>query len=89
MISSIKEYPCDISEQELDTLIEYIENTNLSSHPLAAKTDNNFLDHELFFYLVLVVKLVYIFSLEFLLVSHLISFLVLVYLLVCSRIVLT
>ena len=47
MISSIKEYPCDITEHELDSLIEYIENTNLSSHPLAAKTDNNFLDNDI------------------------------------------
>ena len=30
MILSIKEYPCDITEHELDSLIEYIENTNLS-----------------------------------------------------------
>ena len=47
MVLGIKEYPCQIDHQELDTLIDFIDGIKYQDNPIVAKTEDNFLDFEL------------------------------------------
>ena len=47
MVLGIKEYPCQLDNDELDTLIDFIDNIRYQSNPTVVKTEDNFLDCDL------------------------------------------
>ena len=42
MVLGIKEYPCQLDNDELDTLIDFIDNIRYQSNPTVVKTEDNF-----------------------------------------------
>ena len=47
MVLGIREYPCQIDHEDLDTLIHFIDGIKYQDNPTVAKTEDNFLDFEL------------------------------------------
>jgi len=45
MVLGIKEYPCQIDSEELDTLIDFIDGMKYQDNPIVTKTEDNFLDN--------------------------------------------
>ena len=47
MVLGIKEYPCQLDNDEVDTLINFIDDTEYQDNPIVAKTEDTFLDYQI------------------------------------------
>ena len=47
MVLGIKEYPCQLDNEEIDTLINFIDDTEYQDNPIVAKTEDTFLDYQI------------------------------------------
>ena len=47
MVLGIKEYPCQLNNDELDTLIDFIDNITYQDNPIVAKTEDYFLEYQI------------------------------------------
>ena len=46
MVLGIREYSCELDNEEVDTLINFIDNIEYQDNPIVAKTEDNFLDYQ-------------------------------------------
>ena len=47
MVLGIKEYPCQLNNDELDTLIDFIDNITYQDNPTVSKTEDYFLEYQI------------------------------------------